>query len=61
MGDFLLGVGVALAIEGTLYALAPGLMQSFMRRVIDLPEASFRAFGLGALALGVALVWLARA
>ncbi len=60
MGDFLLGLGVALAIEGTLYALAPGLIQSVMRRAIDQPPASFRTFGLGALILGVALVWLAR-
>jgi uncharacterized protein YjeT (DUF2065 family) len=60
MRDFFLGLGVALAIEGTLYALAPRLMQSVMRRAIDLPPPSFRNFGIGALVLGVALVWLAR-
>ncbi len=60
MGAFLLGLGVALAIEGMLYALVPGLMQSVMRRAIDLPAASLRNFGVGALVLGVALVWLAR-
>ena len=60
MSDFLLGLGVALAIEGTLYALAPGFMQSIMRRAVELPAANFRTFGLGSLVVGVALVWLAR-
>ncbi len=60
MGALLLGLGVALAIEGMLYALVPGLMQSVMRRAIDLPAASLRNFGVGALVVGVALVWLAR-
>lgn len=58
MGVFLLGVGVALAIEGLVYAAFPRPMQSMMRRVIDLPESTLRALGVLALSLGVALVWI---
>lgn len=59
MSTFLLGVGVAFALEGLLYAMFPGAMQGMMRRVIDLPESSLRTFGIAALALGVLIVWLA--
>ena len=59
METFLLGVGVALAIEGFLYAAFPAAMQAMMRRVMDVPPPSLRTFGLAALAIGVVVVWLA--
>lgn len=58
METFLLGVGVALAIEGFLYAAFPDAMKAMMRRVLDSPATSLRNAGLGALAVGVAIVWL---
>lgn len=58
MSTFLLGVGVALAIEGLLYAAFPDGMHSMMRRALEVPPSSLRTFGVIALATGVAIVWL---
>lgn len=58
MATFLLGLGVAFAIEGLLYAAIPAAMQTMMRRVVELPQSSLRTFGVVSLAGGVLLVWL---
>ncbi|NBN63401.1 DUF2065 family protein [Microvirga tunisiensis] len=60
MTDLLVALGLALALEGTLYALAPDAMKTMMRRVLDLPEQTLRATGLAALCAGVFLVWMIR-
>ena len=59
MSTLFLGIGVALAIEGLLYAAFPGQMKEMMRRVLPTPAATLRTFGLVALATGVFIVWLA--
>ena len=59
-GDFVVALGLVLAFEGALYALAPGFMKDMLERARDLDEASFRKGGVIALALGVALVWWVR-
>ena len=56
----LLGLGVALALEGALYAAAPGLMKRIAAAAGLADPGQLRLAGLAALALGVALVWLAR-
>ena len=58
--DLVVALGLVLALEGALYALAPGFMKGMLERARDLDEASFRKGGGGALALGVALVWWVR-
>ncbi len=60
MSDLLVGLGMALALEGTLYALLPGPARAAMRRALDGPDGSIRILGLIALAAGVAIVWLVR-
>ena len=60
MSTLLLGLGVALAIEGLFYAAFPRSMQAMMRLALELPETTLRSFGLAALSLGVVLVWLLR-
>lgn len=60
MNDLILGLGIALAIEGTLYALFPAQMRAMLARMLDQPDRSFRAFGIGALVGGLVLVWLVR-
>jgi len=60
MSDFLVAVGLVLAIEGSLYALAPEAMKRMMRSVLGVPEQILRTAGLAAVAAGVLFVWLIR-
>ncbi|MCW5715094.1 MAG: DUF2065 domain-containing protein [Bauldia sp.] len=60
MSDLLVGLGIALALEGTFYALLPGRAREAVRRALDGPEGRIRVLGLAALAAGVAIVWLVR-
>ncbi|MFM9861403.1 DUF2065 domain-containing protein [Pseudoxanthobacter sp. M-2] len=60
MSDLLVAIGLVLAIEGTLYALAPQSLKAMMRAVLDLPDAQLRVAGVGALAVGVLVVWFVR-
>lgn len=60
MSLFLIALGLALAIEGTLYAAFPAMMKAMMARALELSDQVFRLMGVGALALGVLIVALAR-
>lgn len=60
MSDLVTAVGLVLALEGTLYALAPGGMKNVMRSALDMPEQTLRIAGLVALGLGVIIVWAIR-
>jgi len=53
-------LGLVLALEGTLYALAPQTMRDMMARMVSTPTETLRAAGVVALAVGVGIVWLAR-
>ncbi|MBW7852575.1 MAG: DUF2065 family protein [Rhodospirillales bacterium] len=56
-----LGLGLVLVIEGLVWALAPRMIEQMLAALAALPEQGRRLAGLAALALGVALVALARA
>ncbi|MEK7819621.1 MAG: DUF2065 domain-containing protein [Pseudomonadota bacterium] len=60
MIDLLAAFGLAVAIEGALYALFPDGMRRMMERALALPPEMIRAGGLAAAVFGVILVWLAR-
>ncbi|MEP0233860.1 DUF2065 domain-containing protein [Roseibium sp.] len=60
MNDLIVALGLVLALEGTLYALAPGGMKSMMQSALQTPDQTLRIAGLVALALGVVLVWVVR-
>ncbi len=60
MHELFVAVGLLLAIEGTLYAAFPSAMKGVIRWVLDLPDATLRSVGVGSLALGVVVVWMAR-
>jgi hypothetical protein len=60
MSDLIAAVGLVLVIEGIFYAGLPHAAKGFMRRALELPDNAFRAAGLGALAVGLAIVWLVR-
>ncbi|MGK0266958.1 MAG: hypothetical protein ACI82N_001211 [Maricaulis sp.] len=52
----LVGIGVALALEGAAYALAPEAMKRFLSQIMDMPGDQLRIAGLVALVSGVVLV-----
>jgi uncharacterized protein YjeT (DUF2065 family) len=56
--NLLQGVAVVLALEGLLYAVAPGAMRRALRSLAEAPEQRLRIGGLVAAVLGVGLAWL---
>ena len=56
----LLGIGLALAVEGLAYAAAPGAMKRMMAEILNSPAGALRLAGLFALALGVLIVAIAQ-
>ena len=52
---------MVLIIEGLVYALAPSLVEQLLEALRLMPEETRRMVGLAALALGLSLVWLAKA
>ncbi len=60
MADFLTALALAIAIEGTLYALFPEGMKRMMAQVLGQPAQNLRVAGVVAAAIGVGIVWLVR-
>ena len=60
MGWVLLGLGLVLVIEGLVFALAPSRIDEALEFLRQVPPDTRRLLGLGAVALGVLLVWIAR-
>ncbi|WP_103256640.1 DUF2065 domain-containing protein [Tabrizicola aquatica] len=59
MSLVLLALGLVLAIEGLVLALAPRRIEDALRLLASLGIDQRRMIGLGSLAFGVLLVWLA--
>ena len=59
MGIALLALGLVLIVEGLVYALAPSLIEEMLAALRRLSLEARRMVGLGALASGVFLVWIA--
>lgn len=60
MSDILAGLGVALVIEGLLWALAPNAARRMVAEIAGLANTKVQAGAVVAVAAGVFLVWLAR-
>ena len=60
MTDFMVAIGLAIAIEGILYALFPDGMKRMMASVFEMPSQQLRTAGLMAALMGVGLVWMIR-
>lgn len=60
MTDLLVALGLAMVIEGLLYALFPEGMKRLMQRLLMLPSEQVRSAGLVFAAVGVGVVWLLR-
>jgi uncharacterized protein YjeT (DUF2065 family) len=59
VSHLVLALGLVLAVEGLVMALAPRRIEDALRLVASLGIDQRRVIGLVALALGVLLVWLA--
>ncbi|HQU69437.1 MAG TPA: DUF2065 family protein [Albidovulum sp.] len=55
-----LAIGLVLVVEGLVLALAPSRIAELLDLIRRMPVETRRNLGLGAIALGTALIWLAR-
>ncbi len=60
MGVLVLAIGLVLVVEGLVFALAPSRIEDMLALVTRMPVETRRLVGLGAIAIGVVLLWLAR-
>ena len=60
MNDFLVALGLVAVLEGALYAAAPSAMKKAIRQVLDAPDTQIRTIGIGAMVLGLVIVWSVR-
>ena len=60
MTNFLLVVGLILALEGVLYAAFPGGMKRMMAIMQKKSDDALRISGLGAATFGVGIIWLVK-
>ena len=56
-----LGLGLVLVFEGLVLALLPNRLEELIRLIQEISIDNRRAYGLGAVALGVVLVWISQA
>lgn len=60
MDDLIVGLGLVLVIEGLLWALFPQMARSMLEAIDDVPENTMRFIAIGAIAIGVLIVWFVR-
>jgi uncharacterized protein len=60
MNDLIAGLGIALVLEGLLWALAPETARRMISEMSSLAEGQLRTFAWIIVVAGCVLVWLAR-
>ena len=60
MSTLILAIGLVLTIEGLVFALAPSYLEQMLEALKSIGPESRKYIGLGAVAIGVFLIWLAR-
>ncbi|HMJ44615.1 MAG TPA: DUF2065 domain-containing protein [Pseudolabrys sp.] len=60
MYDFLAALGLVFMIEGLVFAAFPGHAKRAVASVLETPEATLRAIGIGSAVVGLLVVWLVR-
>ncbi len=60
IATILLAIGLVLCVEGLVFALAPLRLDELLETLRNIAPETRRLVGLGALALGVALIWVAK-
>jgi len=59
-GDFLVGVGMVLVIEGLLFTAIPNWMRNAMKSAMASPDTMLRIVGFGSAVAGLILIWFVR-
>jgi uncharacterized protein YjeT (DUF2065 family) len=59
-GDFLVGLGMVLVLEGLLFTASPHWMRSAMKSALESPDNILRVVGLVSAVAGLILIWLVR-
>lgn len=60
MSDLFVGLGIALVLEGLLWALAPNAARRMLAEMAKAENSSIQITALIVVAIGVLIVWLAR-
>ena len=60
MTDLIAGLGIAIVLEGMLWALAPDLARRIVREMAELKGQQLQAASWGLVAVGLFLVWSTR-
>ena len=60
MSDFIVAIGLVLAIEGLIYAAFPQAAKRMAASALAAPDGLLRIAGVASAILGVILVWLMR-
>jgi len=60
MQDFLVAIGLVLAIEGLLFAALPSVAKRLAATALETPEGALRIAGVISALLGVLVIWLVR-
>jgi uncharacterized protein len=60
MSDFIVAIGLVLAIEGLIFAAFPQAVKRMAANALQTPDGSLRVAGVVSAILGVMLVWLMR-
>ena len=60
MDFFLCVLGMVMVVEGFPYFTFPGKMKHWVKKILEMPEASLRKFGFVMMAIGLWLVYLGR-
>jgi uncharacterized protein len=60
MSQFVVGIGLVLAVEGLIFAAFPHAAKRLAASALETPEGSLRVAGVVSAIVGVALIWLVR-
>jgi len=60
MSDFIVAIGLVLAIEGLIFAAFPRAAKRLAANALETPDVSLRIAGVISAVLGVLIVWIIR-
>ena len=60
MIDFVAALGLAIVLEGLLYAAFPDQMKRALRAMLEMPNSTIRVVALTCAAVGLIILWFVR-